>query len=270
MSDLSRIEKRRFEELLKMGGGYVLDFSNRTFEEFVVDTTGRSIYDDKYNFESGSKANRLRGFWNEEGNHLVAKLLGALIDYAESLDGADPKLVEQCRKIVVRLQHEAPVPELDVLAKVAEEHDFEVVANAVRESIEKYDPVGGLDRLHTFVTMYLRKLCGGRGIVTDREKPLHSIFGEYVKSLRASGEIESEMTERILKSNISVFDAFNHVRNNQSLAHDNVLLGYDEALLIFNHVSSMVRFLRELERRRKQREKKAAADFAVKDDEVPF
>lgn len=268
MSDLNRIEKRKFESLLKMGGGYVLDFSSRTFEDLVVDTTGRSIYDDKYNFGSGSKANRLRGFWNEEGNHLVAKLLGALIDHAESLGDADSKLVEEGRRIIARLQQEAPVAELDALAKVAEEHDFEVVAKAVRDSIDKNDPVAGLDRLHTFVTMYLRKLCEGRGIATDREKPLHSIFGEYVKNLKAAGEIESEMTERILKSNISVFDAFNHVRNNQSLAHDNVLLGYDEALLIFNHVASLVRFLRELERRRKRKER--TPEPQTTDDDVPF
>jgi hypothetical protein len=36
-------EKRNFEELLQMGGGYVLDFSNRTFQEFVFDSTGLDI-----------------------------------------------------------------------------------------------------------------------------------------------------------------------------------------------------------------------------------
>jgi hypothetical protein len=49
-----------------MGSGYVLNFSNRTFDEFVSDSTGRDIGDSKYNSGSGSKANRLRGFWREE------------------------------------------------------------------------------------------------------------------------------------------------------------------------------------------------------------
>jgi hypothetical protein len=57
------------------------------------------------------------------------------------------------------------------------------------------------------------------------------------------------MTARILKSSISVLEAFNDVRNNKSLAHDNPILNYDEALLIFNHVTSSVRFLRSLEAR---------------------
>jgi hypothetical protein len=57
------------------------------------------------------------------------------------------------------------------------------------------------------------------------------------------------MTERILKSSISTMEAFNHVRNNQSLAHDNPVLNYDESLLIYNHVCASVRFLESLESR---------------------
>lgn len=271
MADLSWSDTRSLERLFRMGGGYVLDFSHRTFDEFVIDYTGRSIYDHKYDLESGSKANRLRAFWTEEGNHLVAKLLTALIDYAESLGDADLRVVETCRKIVLRLEQDVSVVELDALTQVAAEHDFEVVAKAVREHIENNDPVAGLDRLHTFVTKYLRKVCASRGIDADRRKPLHSIFGEYIKALKTAGEIEAEMTSRILKANISVLEAFNHVRNNQSLAHDNALLGYEEALLIFRHVESVVRFVRELERRRERRKVQGQSDgLTGVDDDIPF
>src|SRR5438034_7424821 len=61
MSDLTGPEKRALERVLAMGGGYILDFSNRTFSEFVMDSTGRDIYDARYDCGSGSKANRLRG-----------------------------------------------------------------------------------------------------------------------------------------------------------------------------------------------------------------
>src|SRR5437773_12493758 len=74
-------------------------------------------------------------------------------------------------------------------------------------------------------------------------------MGEYVKALRAAGLIESDMTERILKSSISIMEAFNWVRNDTSLAHDNPTLNYDESLLIFNHVCSSIRFIRALESR---------------------
>ena len=58
-----------------MGGGYVLDFSNRTFAEFVSDSVGRDIDDARYAYVSGSKANLLRGFWKEETNRTIGKLL---------------------------------------------------------------------------------------------------------------------------------------------------------------------------------------------------
>ena len=96
---------------------------------------------------------------------------------------------------------------------------------------------------------YVRTLCEKRGIIFDRNKPLHSLFGEYVKRLRDAGLIESEMTERILKSSISVLEAFSTVRNESSFAHPNPLLNYDESLLIFNHVANSIKFIRALEER---------------------
>ncbi len=62
MADLNYIEKSNFEDFFEMKSGYVLDFSDRTFQEFVGDATGKDILDSKYNFQSGSKANRLRAF----------------------------------------------------------------------------------------------------------------------------------------------------------------------------------------------------------------
>ena len=88
--------------------------------------------------------------------------------------------------------------------------------------------------------------------------------GEYVKALRDADLIESEMTSRILKSSISILEAFNEVRNNRSLAHDNTVLNYEEALLIFNNVANSMRFLRNIELARPQ-----PAD-TITDDDIPF
>lgn len=267
MSDLTPLEKRKFERLFEMGDGYVLDFTNRTMDEFVTDAIGRNIYDPKYDYGSGSKANRIRGFWQVEQNYIVGKLLSSLIDYQKVVEEEaqasgnhfrmkkpeelqqKAALREECRRIVARLLQGQPVPELEALTAVSNERDFEVVSRAVRHAIERNEPESALDRLHTFVVKYIRTLCKDRGIVVTREKPLHSLFGEYVKSIQGGGLIESEMTLRILKSSISTLEAFNDVRNNRSLAHDNPVLNYDEALLIFNHVASSVRFLSTLQQK---------------------
>lgn len=117
-----------------------------------------------------------------------------------------------------------------------------LLSRSIKEAIDCNQPESALDHLHTFVTKFLRTICAEYGIVTTKEKALHSITGEYVKALQSRGYIESEMTCRILKSSISTLEAFNEVRNNQSLAHDNSVLNYAEAILIFSHVTSAITF----------------------------
>jgi len=271
MSDLTFIEKTKLEKLFQMGGGYVLDFSNRTLTEFVAESAGREINDARYDYASGSKANRLRAFWTQEPNYLVGKLVHDLLEYCRPAAG-DPerdRLFEECERIARRLQQAAPVEALEAITAEGTEREFEVLARAVRDCIEKNEPEAGLDRLHTFVTKLIRTLSEKRGVPIDRDKPLHSVFGEYVKALRRGGLIKSEMTERVLKSSISTMEAFNKVRNNESLAHDNPTLNYDESLLIFNHVCAAVRFIRGLESRAERPVAAAPIQQAI-DDETPF
>ncbi|MCA8969338.1 MAG: abortive infection family protein [Planctomycetes bacterium] len=263
MSDLKYAERQKLEDLFQMGGGYVLSFTDFTFGEFVTESTGRDIYDDAgtYAFNGQSKAKRLRAFWKVEPNHVVGKLIG---DMLEQCEGADPALLEDCRSIAERLQAGAPVTELSAITPQTTERDLELLTNQVRAAIDANQPEGALDRLHTFVVNYVRRRCVQRGIAFDRKKPLHSLFGEYRKNLKADGHVESAMSDRILKSAISTLDAFNDVRNNRSLAHDNRVLGYDEALLICNHVCSMIRYLNAVEA--KAAKKTADNEF----DGIPF
>jgi hypothetical protein len=178
-------------------------------------------------------------------------------------------LFEECERIAARLAQGAPVEALDAIVPEGDERGFEVLARSVRDAIERNEPEAGLDRLHTYVTKLVRTLAEKRGLTVGREKPLHSIFGEYVKTLRAAGLIESEMAERILKSSISATEAFNRVRNEASLAHDNPTLNYDESLLIFNYVCSAIRFIRALEKRGEAQARVNTAEEDV-DEDIPF
>ncbi len=259
MSDLTHLEKHKFERLFGMDTGYILDFSNRSFQDFVRDSTGRDIYDSCYAYDSGSKANRLRGFWQHEENHVVGKLMANMLAYiADSGPSTEPEaLQEACQQIVARLQRDSSVVGLDALTAISDEGNFDILAKAIKDTLEKGEPEAGLDRLHTFVVSYVRKLCLQRGIDVEK-KPLHSLFGEYIKVLRSEGGIEAAMTERILKSSISVLESFNDVRNDRSFAHDNPILNHDEALLIFNHIVGLVRFLRSLDEKRQRRQERVS------------
>ncbi|NDJ25523.1 CHAT domain-containing protein [Nostoc sp. B(2019)] len=111
MSNLSSVEKRKIEKLLEMSSGYVLDFSNRTFQEFIVESTGIDIYDDKYAYASGSKANRLRAFWDQEPNYIVGKLILNLLEYWKvqklmsntEISKVEQTLFNECFKVSERL-----------------------------------------------------------------------------------------------------------------------------------------------------------------------
>ncbi len=264
MTNLSFIEKNRFEKLFGMKTGYVLDFSDRTFQEFVGDAVGVDIYDEKYNYGSGSKANRLRGFWSVETNYNIGKLLEKLLEYwlaqvqngEISHDSADERNYEECLVIVDKLKSENPVENIDAIQPNSDERTFEILANSIIESIEKNEPEKALDRLHTFTIKYVRQLCDNHKIEYEKETPLHSLFGGYVKKIVKDGVIEATMTERILKSSISVLEAFNSVRNNQSFAHDNKILNYNESILIFNNVSNVIRFLGTIEKPKTEEKEK--------------
>lgn len=84
MADLNTIEKQILEKLFQMGSGYVLNFSDRTMGEFFKDDVGIDIYDPKYNYATGSKANRIRGFWYVADNKLVGKSILKLVEYIEN------------------------------------------------------------------------------------------------------------------------------------------------------------------------------------------
>lgn len=277
MSDLSKIEKLKLEKAFDMSGGYVLDFSNRTFEEFILDSVKIDIYTEKYDYYSGSKANRLRAFWDKESNYIAGKLIKDLVEYTQTLNlingeektSTEKELLTECLRIADRLMSENPIENAESFNTETDDKDFNLLAKSIRESILKNEPEVAIDRLHTFSTKYIRQLCENHGLQVDKSKPLHSLFGEYLKFIRTNNLIEADMTERILKSTISVLDAFNSVRNNQSFAHDNPILNYDESSLIFNHISASIRFIERIEEQinaNKQKETEIDTNW----DDLPF
>jgi len=90
-----------------MESGYVLNFSDRTFGEFVEEVAGADIHSERYRIQGTSKANKVRAFWKLESDYLVGKLLLALVDYAGSLDTipfeGDEALEKRTREIATRL-----------------------------------------------------------------------------------------------------------------------------------------------------------------------
>ena len=81
MAKLSFQEKQLIERVFGMGSGYVLNFSNREFEEFMKDVVSYNIYQ---KYPGLSKAKMLRRFIEDESDAYVGKMIILLINYMKS------------------------------------------------------------------------------------------------------------------------------------------------------------------------------------------
>lgn len=80
------------DHVFEMGGGYVLDFTNTTFQNFFVSEIGIDIYDPAYAVDGSSKAKRLRRFLLQADRDLALRTLEALWEYrtaTKSMRGTD-------------------------------------------------------------------------------------------------------------------------------------------------------------------------------------
>ena len=107
MSSLTDIEKRYLEKLLRMGGGYVLDYTDATYGEFF-NRHRIDIHGQKYQTYGTSKAKKMRAFWESEPDAVVGTVLSEMLDsYEADCDlnnrQTESALLEKSRAIVSRL-----------------------------------------------------------------------------------------------------------------------------------------------------------------------
>lgn len=78
MANLDYITKSKLELMFQMEGGYVLDFTNASFTDFIQTAAGFDPYE---KHGPGSKAQILRRIWNEEPMPVVARIVLNLLEY---------------------------------------------------------------------------------------------------------------------------------------------------------------------------------------------
>lgn len=100
MAELKETEKLILEKLFEMQGGYVLEFSNSKFQQFIFNNFKIDIYNTKYSIYGDSKANRLRAFWNIENNQIVGKLITELVAFWQTEKILKNKTISENDKIL--------------------------------------------------------------------------------------------------------------------------------------------------------------------------
>lgn len=134
----------------------------------------------------------------------------------------------------------------DAVDKFENDQTLEALIGEIQRGMRENRHAESLDRLHTYCMKKFAHLLKKRKKLCEKEIPLHSRVGLYMKALENTVTLH-ETSKRIIKSSISVFEGFNHVRNNLSLAHDNKLLDHAEARFIFDSVIGILRFVKTLE-----------------------
>ena len=120
------------------------------------------------------------------------------------------------------------VARTDAFEKFAADETLKELISAIERDTQADRPAAALDRLHTYCMKKTAHPIERHGGTWNRDEPLHSRMGKYVRLLETERQLR-EISKRTLKSGISIFDSFNDVRNNESLAHDNDLVNHAEA-----------------------------------------
>lgn len=107
MANLTAGDQEYLERILNMSKGYVLDFTDATFEQ-LFRRHGIDIHGARYRDNGTSKAKKLRSFWNQEPDLVVGKILSEMLGVYETkskLGSIEMESVpyEECREIVARL-----------------------------------------------------------------------------------------------------------------------------------------------------------------------
>ncbi|MFZ2539738.1 MAG: abortive infection family protein [Oscillospiraceae bacterium] len=258
MANIEAKTKLILEELFDMNSGYVMNLSSTKFSDLIYDVTRIKIYDEKYNFRSGSKANRLRSLWNIESNQNVAAINLTLLDYWEQqfrLSNPDEEKfyryynlkVDAVKQLTLLSKDTRTNFNTSILESIKTEKDFQLLKNDIQRTLDNNEPQLALDRTHTLLVTYFRKLCTKHGIVYNEKETVDNLFSKYINHFNKLEYFESDMSIKILRLPSQALEKYNNVRNNKSFAHSNTILKYSESNLIIEFVFLVLKFVVNLE-----------------------
>lgn len=256
MADLKHSEISLIEHFVAWprGFGYVLDFSDRTFKEFFEDEFQVKIFVPDYRDRGTSKRHYLLSFCLKEPAGIVARVLSMIADRRRQLAAADhvppqDSLQDPFEELVVAIKTRADQPRTDALYRFEKGRALDELVANLQRTLESNKPEAALDHLHTYCMKKFAYLLSLRGIGCTDKEALHARFGKYRRCLLKETNLQ-EISDLAMKSAISVLEKFNDVRNNQSFAHDSVILDHHEARYVFDIVTALLRFIRSYEEER--------------------
>ena len=249
MSDLKPAEiqeiTRYIRRKTKKGNGYVWDFNNITFQEFVEGCTGCNIDDQRYKEKGNSKEKRLRQFLIVEENSRVILLLEELVDYGTRRNLLLKTHIAEMNKIIKNLKkYEKTIEIKDSTIKSKKEE--ELLLKEVKEKISKYQYEFAIDRLHTLLKYKYEAIFK----TINREikgENMDSIAGELNNILRENEVFKEKTTFSILSAPKKIMKDFDDARNNKTYAHTNSIMEKNEAEFLCTYMIDYYNFISKID-----------------------
>jgi hypothetical protein len=250
MPEIRWQEMEVLDDVLQMGGGYVLNFSDKTMRNFMWSEFRLDLEDDKYCDTGSSKARRLRRFLSLASGTEAGHILRGLWTYRQHIreqhghNEPEPDWKERRYfEVIARLEGTGDgLAQTDAIERFVPDETLDELVAGIQRDVEADSPQVALDRLHTYCMKKFAHMLRVRDGDADIPETLNGRLGRYLNPIRQAGV--RPITGSIMKSAVQMMEMYNGVRNNDSLAHDNELIDRAEARYIFDSVVSMLRFLR--------------------------
>ncbi|MFA5585712.1 MAG: abortive infection family protein, partial [Saccharofermentanales bacterium] len=206
--------------------------------------------------------------------NLINALLDRYIDNKQQIDAYGPKeqrRVEDIREVARRLLRHP----IELTIPTEKEDTLRTLQEDINNALSRNQPTLVLDRLHTFSTRYLRNVCSSYDIGVTNDKgnylPLHSLAGALKKHYLKNVVFDSPFVPLAIQNSIVIFEKFNEIRNKQSYAHDNDVLGNTEAEYVVRTMINTLSFIDSIERLAKRNSHSPAQeDPGISEVDYPF
>ena len=182
----------------------------------------------------------------------MARALRASWNYREAIrtEFNEPETIPDAKDrtfaLIDRLESSSGRARTDAIERFSLDENLEEVVAAIERDINAAKPEAALDRLHTYCMKKFAHLLRAHGVEVGSKDTLNGRAGQFFNMLRQTGHVRP-ISAKIMKGTVEVFELYNGIRNNESLADDNIIVEASEARFIFDAVHNMLRFLKSIE-----------------------
>lgn len=248
MSDLNATEIFSIQKMIERktkDKGFIWDFSNATFSEFVKSYTGIDIYQDKYVAIDGtSKMKRLKTFLSIEENYIVEDLLNGIIEYGSNRNYLNKTNIKTLNKYINKLKKAEKEIKIDS-SIFKSQKKVELLIKDINNNVNESNYELAIDRLHTLFKLYIEVVCSKMDINIEN-KSLDSLYGELTRKIYENKLIKEGVTNDILSSSKKIMKSFDYARNNSSYAHTNNIMKKSEAEFLCKYIIDLFEFLNKI------------------------